>query len=203
MKQCGINSRKEAAFTIVEVIIVTVVIGILIAVNIVAYGSWQKNTRTTQVKSELIAAGAAMEKAVNFESSYPVDATSVYTPKGDVVIRGGLQPGTTNTFCVHGYHISDPASLFSVGKGGTVSAGACLASVALPAPNETTFTTNGTFTKPAGAVSIDVIVVGRGGNGDLLGGTLCGGGGAGEEAYGAAGAGLGAPGVVKVSVSYE
>lgn len=58
-------------FTLVELLIVIVVIGILAAITIVGYGDWKRNTTANVLKSDLNGAVAAMEDARNWSSGYP------------------------------------------------------------------------------------------------------------------------------------
>lgn len=55
--------------------IIVVVIAILAAITIVAYGSWRKNIAKTEVKSDLLQAANLLESVHNFKSTYP---TSLY-----------------------------------------------------------------------------------------------------------------------------
>lgn len=94
------RTTQHSGFTIVELIVIIVVIGVLAGISIFGYGAWQKNTRTDQVKSDLIAAAAAMENAANFSNDYPEAVTSVFTPSDGVVLTGGKT--ATGFFCVSG-----------------------------------------------------------------------------------------------------
>jgi len=55
------SSRKINGFTIVELLIVIVVIGILASISIVAYSGIQNRARTTVVQSDLRTVGQLME----------------------------------------------------------------------------------------------------------------------------------------------
>lgn len=56
----GIRSNKQVGFTIVELLIVIVVIGILVAITVVAFNGVQSRAQTARTNSEL----AAYQKAI-------------------------------------------------------------------------------------------------------------------------------------------
>jgi type IV pilus assembly protein PilA len=74
-----------AGFTIVELLIVIVVIGILAAIVIVAYNGIQDQANETAVKSDLANAGKSLElyKAESPLSRYPINASELNTMKAD------------------------------------------------------------------------------------------------------------------------
>ena len=75
-----INKIKQQGFTIVELLIVIVVIGILAAITIVAYNGIQNRAKTTQAKT---VANAAVKKAELFNtdtsSGYPTACSQLTT----------------------------------------------------------------------------------------------------------------------------
>lgn len=92
------DSTQADGFTIVEIIVVVIVIAILAAVAIVGYGAWRKNTDMSVLKSDLINAATAMEKDVNFQSSFPASVSTVFTPSDNNVVAGGAIG--TSDYCV-------------------------------------------------------------------------------------------------------
>lgn len=89
--------QRRAAFTIVELLIVIVVIGVLATITIFAFGSWRQRTAETEVKNDITNVVAAMKSARNWGNGYPIfsDGTifdganttkSVYTPSSNVLI---------------------------------------------------------------------------------------------------------------------
>ncbi|MEP6710487.1 MAG: prepilin-type N-terminal cleavage/methylation domain-containing protein, partial [Candidatus Saccharibacteria bacterium] len=69
------NKKKPTGFTIVELLVVIVVIGILLGLTIVGYAGWRARTAKKEVQSDLKGALSAMESARNFGAGYPVQAS--------------------------------------------------------------------------------------------------------------------------------
>ena len=65
------TALKQAAFTIVELLIVIVVIGILAAISIVAYSGIQNRANDTTVQSDLRNFGMKVEEYRAIEGDYP------------------------------------------------------------------------------------------------------------------------------------
>lgn len=76
-------------FTIVELVVVIVVIGILATISIVGYGGWKTRTITNQLKSDLNGVAAMMKNARNFGNGYPVTVPSAFEPSSGVTLSGG------------------------------------------------------------------------------------------------------------------
>jgi general secretion pathway protein G len=74
----GGESMKQRGFTIVELLIVIVVIGILAAITVVAFGATQSKARDAQRKSDVEAIVKALELHYNDKGFYPNSTT--YTP---------------------------------------------------------------------------------------------------------------------------
>ncbi len=75
------QARRNGGFTIVELLIVIVVIGILAAIVIIAFNGVQNNAYDTSVKSNLTAAAKTLElyKAESESNIYPIDDTELVT----------------------------------------------------------------------------------------------------------------------------
>lgn len=93
-----INFKKLLnGFTIVELAVTIVIIGILATITVVSYGSWQKNIRETQIKSELTSAKAAMENWRSFNGKYPYDiSVTGYKQNSEVLVKGGSDMSGSN-----------------------------------------------------------------------------------------------------------
>lgn len=72
-----IKVAKQKGFTIVELLIVIVVIGILAAITIVAYNGIQQRTHQTVVQSDFSSSGKKLEeyRILNTGNAYPYNAT--------------------------------------------------------------------------------------------------------------------------------
>jgi prepilin-type N-terminal cleavage/methylation domain-containing protein len=114
----GTSTRK--GFTVVELLIVIIVIAILAAITIVAYGNWRGETVATTVKSDLLNAAAAMESSATFNDVYPADASSVYTSSEGSDITGGAISNTD--YCVS---ITNRATSFFITKDKVPLPGTC------------------------------------------------------------------------------
>jgi prepilin-type N-terminal cleavage/methylation domain-containing protein len=66
---------SSRAFTIVELVLVIVVIGILAGITTIAWSGWRQNAAKSEVKSDLLTVASAMESAKNFGSGYPSSPT--------------------------------------------------------------------------------------------------------------------------------
>ena len=63
--------KSRNAFTIIELVVVILVIGILASITVVTYGAWQKRTATTTAKSDLSQATSSLTSFRNFRGSFP------------------------------------------------------------------------------------------------------------------------------------
>lgn len=93
------SNKKTHGFTIIELIVIILVIGILAAVGVVSYGSWKTSIITTQLKSDLNGVAAAMENARNFGNGYPSTIPSTFIPSSGVTLSGGGLNSGAN-YCV-------------------------------------------------------------------------------------------------------
>lgn len=78
---------KKNAFTIVELLIVVVILGILSVVTIVGYGSWQRRIAVSSVQSDVNLAKSALKSYNNFKNSYPPNlAGTNFAPSENVAM---------------------------------------------------------------------------------------------------------------------
>ena len=78
------KTRRQDGFTIVELLVIIVVMGILLSLTVFAYGDWRLRTAKNEVQSNLIQLRAAMENARNFDNVYPSTIPSSYDPSATV-----------------------------------------------------------------------------------------------------------------------
>lgn len=99
-----INRRKfSAGFTLVELGIVIVVLGILTGITVVGYGKWRESIAQKEVQSDLQMAASAMENVKNFGSGYPTSQSELLAKfKGSEGVTVNLQWSTSSEYCVSG-----------------------------------------------------------------------------------------------------
>lgn len=113
---------SRVGFTIIELLVIVVVIGILASVVIIGYGNWRGNIAEDQIKSDLTGAAAAMESARNFGSDYPADIPSSFTPSDGVTLTTKSGGGV---FCIEAESTGAPGDIYSIRKSEEPSAGGC------------------------------------------------------------------------------
>lgn len=91
-----INTQR--GFTIVELLIVIVVIGVLAAITTVAFNGVQDKARTAAVSSSLASASRQLENANTDNGSYPADTTAI--KKADDVAYQYSYTTSTNSYCL-------------------------------------------------------------------------------------------------------
>lgn len=99
MINCSKSLVKSRGFTIVELLVVIIVIGILASIGIISYSGYQKTVTVAQLKSDLNGAATAMEDARNFGNSYPVSLPSTFEPDQTISLSGGSNDGG-KTYCI-------------------------------------------------------------------------------------------------------
>ena len=92
--------HTQQGFTIAELIIVIVVIGILATVSIVGYGSWRTSTAKSEVQSNLNGVVSAMESARGFNNGYPVSIPSTIQQNNNVTLA--YVRGDSSSYCITG-----------------------------------------------------------------------------------------------------
>ncbi len=108
----NMKQQKQTGFTIVELLIVIVVIGILAAITIVAYNGIQDRSRDARTQSDIKAVATLIEKYAAENDSYP-------STGGISVVRSDANcfAGTAQTDWVPGITERLPQSVPNPGKG--------------------------------------------------------------------------------------
>lgn len=111
--QAGGSHKQSRGFTIVELGLVIMVLGILFAISVVGYGNWRERTAKTSVTSDLKQAAVAMNSGRNFGEGYPLALPTSFSPNDQVTVA--YRWGNATNFCLEGvstsvtsvqYHIS-------------------------------------------------------------------------------------------------
>lgn|GEM_PF-1762541 len=95
------TNHAKKGFTIVELTIVILVLGILAGVSVVGYGQWQNQLSVKEVKSDLSAAASAMEDTRNFSTTgYPLDIPASFEARDRVTVN--YVSGDSKGYCIEG-----------------------------------------------------------------------------------------------------
>jgi prepilin-type N-terminal cleavage/methylation domain-containing protein len=113
-------TQKRAGFTIVELLIVIVVIGILAAIAIVAYNGVQSRAKQAKIQSDLSNVQKLVESYYAINGTYPITATALNIDWGTNTARSdaNCSYGTQAADWVPGLDSSLPQSSVSSGVGG-------------------------------------------------------------------------------------
>lgn len=118
------NNRR--GFTIVELSVVMVVLGILAGIVIVSVSSWRTSAARKEVQSDLNGVIAGMSAARNFNNGYPTALPSSFTASPNVQLT--YVSGDASGYCVDGKSkVTASATYFidTVRTGGTPRFGSC------------------------------------------------------------------------------
>lgn len=119
------TSRK--GFTVVELIVVTVVIAILAGISVFAFRTWRSNTARTEMKHDLTNAASALKAERNFKGAYPASLSTVYAPSKTVSLTYTLRSGG-GSFCLNAGSLvlpSEPHYYLDSNTGSTPTTTAC------------------------------------------------------------------------------
>lgn len=94
----SVSKRSVAGFTIVELSVVIVVVGILAVMVIFSVGSWRTKVATSEVLSDLNGVKTAMGNARNFGNGYPSSLPTTFAESKNVSVSFGSSNG--KTYCV-------------------------------------------------------------------------------------------------------
>lgn len=97
-------TARRAGFTIVELLIVIVVIGILAAITVVAYGSIQSKAKYNKINTELVSMRKAIELYKAENGTYPSTAGAFRYQRVD---GNNFIPGVVPTYVNDLPHVTD------------------------------------------------------------------------------------------------
>ena len=117
------SQSTALAFTIVELIIVIIVIGVLASVVVVGYNGVLNNSRETAMKSDLTQTYAKLKSYVNSNDTYPSELGGNAVQSEGVNLDYGVNAKGSN-FCLDASY-SGVSKVFSVDKTGTIKEGYC------------------------------------------------------------------------------
>jgi len=118
---------KTDGYTIVELVLVIIVLGILTAIGIISYNGWRQKTIETQMKSDLKSAVIAMENSRTFNNKYPTSVPSTFKASQGDTISGGSPDG--GSYCIDVVNSQFPSLYYhieSTGGGHDVQSGKCI-----------------------------------------------------------------------------
>jgi prepilin-type N-terminal cleavage/methylation domain-containing protein len=125
-------------FTIVELMVVVVVIGILATVTIVSYGAWRQTATINQMKSDLSTVASTMENYKTFNNAYQITAINNttftnFTPSPGDTLTGGSTDGIN--FCIDATNMQYTTLHWYIDNlGNTPTSGTCSARTNVPIP---------------------------------------------------------------------
>lgn len=114
MSGMGKWGALSKAFTVVELVVVISVIAILGVITAVTYTGWRNGVLTTQVKSDLTNAAAAMKSAATFDNQYPSVLPNSFTPTDGVTVSIDPALSSDTTFCINASSVSDPSIMYYI-----------------------------------------------------------------------------------------
>ena len=136
----------QKGFTIVELLIVIVVIGILAAITIVAFNGVQNRANDSVVRQDLASISKSLAMSHTLQGTYPVSAAELADPDRELVIKPSRSAYllTSNNF-IYCYGSGTNYALIGKSKSGTTYY-----------VNNTNTTTPTEFTYPFPASQVDV-----------------------------------------------
>ncbi len=108
------QSRISKGFSVVELLVAVIVIGILVAVSAVGYGAWRNSVAEAEVKSELKGIASAMEDARTFGDSYPSSIPATFSHGPGVEEPSLVTSASNDFFCASVQSVSDSATQLRV-----------------------------------------------------------------------------------------
>lgn len=133
------KTPQQSGFTIVELLIVIVVIGILAAISIVAFNGVLRKANVATIESDLSNAVKTLKSAEVTNGTFPNDSSSVRASSGVTYQYSVNTSANPQTFCITA--TKGTLSYYITQAGGKTTEGACPGHVANGGPPPNTFTT--------------------------------------------------------------
>ena len=118
------KQRQKTGFSIVELIVVIVVIGILVGLGIFGISSWRNRVAVTEVTNDMKNVATAMKSELNHNNKYPVSLPPGFTPSQGVTVTYKL--GNDDNYCIEGVSKVKPnVKMFVSSSDGIPKTGSC------------------------------------------------------------------------------
>lgn len=109
--------RRTRGYTIIEVIVVTVVIGILAAIIVVGFGAWRQRVADAEVKYELTTAESAGLKLIAHLTTKNPATLSATVYQTNPNVTPNYTRRVNGTFCLNGQDVAKPTVQWHVETG--------------------------------------------------------------------------------------
>lgn len=104
-----LGQKNRAGFTVVEIAVVIIVIGILVMVTAVSWNQWQERTAKNEIKNDLTGVASSMESARNWSNGYPTlspgtsfgtnqQTRDLFTPSKNITMI--YRSGNSSSYCI-------------------------------------------------------------------------------------------------------
>ena len=119
------RTSHTKGFTIVELAVVIMILGILAGLVGVSWNGWQKRSAESEVKSDLAMAASAMESTKNFSNGYPSTLPTSIKSSENVSLQRVW--GDSTKYCIQATNLNRTSVVFYIrnNQSGTAQSGSC------------------------------------------------------------------------------